>query len=269
MTNCTNFKTAGPSSDAEAAWFSFGSGERHLVILPGLSIHSLSGAKAALESAFSDFLGLYTVYVLEPGPDILPGNTVGMMADAYAALLKELGIEKADVFGVSLGGMYAMVLSAKYPELVRRTVIGSSSAWVNPTERVFFDDLLLAAEAKDEERLSRLFVESVYSEAFREQYSGMLGDSVSDITDAEFRRFANLAKSCVNADLRDLLSDIHCPVFVLASREDRVFDFSDSEMIAKATGGRLFLYSGYGHAVYDEAPDFRGRILNFFIDGDL
>ena len=36
-----------------------------------------------------------------------------------------------------------------------------------------------------------------------------------------------------------------------------------SEELSKALGWELFLYDDYWHAVYDEAPDYRDRMLDF------
>jgi pimeloyl-ACP methyl ester carboxylesterase len=50
------------------------------------------------------------------------------MADDTAALLDQLGIREADVFGFSNGGRVALVMAIRHPKLVRRLVIGSSYA---------------------------------------------------------------------------------------------------------------------------------------------
>jgi len=48
------------------------------------------------------------------------------MADDTAALLRQLGIERADLFGYSMGGGIAMQLALRYPELVRKLVANAS-----------------------------------------------------------------------------------------------------------------------------------------------
>lgn len=47
-------------------------------------------------------------------------------ADDVAALLKQLGIEKADVFGFSNGGSTTMQLAIRHPEIVNKAIIASS-----------------------------------------------------------------------------------------------------------------------------------------------
>src|SRR5215218_3431663 len=52
-----------------------------------------------------------------------PYTTAGLAADAVA-LLDVLGIDRADVFGTSLGGMIAQELAIGWPERVDRLVLG-------------------------------------------------------------------------------------------------------------------------------------------------
>lgn len=48
------------------------------------------------------------------------------MADDTAALIKHLGLEKADVFGFSLGGGVALQTAIRHPDLVRKLVVASA-----------------------------------------------------------------------------------------------------------------------------------------------
>ena len=47
--------------------------------------------------------------------------TVEAMADDASSLMRALGIEKAKVFGVSMGGMIAQELTLRHPEQVARS----------------------------------------------------------------------------------------------------------------------------------------------------
>jgi pimeloyl-ACP methyl ester carboxylesterase len=49
------------------------------------------------------------------------------MADHVSALLAEIGIEKADIFGYSMGGGVALQVAVRYPEVVRKLVVVSAS----------------------------------------------------------------------------------------------------------------------------------------------
>src|ERR671916_9416 len=53
--------------------------------------------------------------------------TYEQMADDIAALLRHLVIEKADVFGYSMGGGVAFQVSIRHPEVVSKLVVASAS----------------------------------------------------------------------------------------------------------------------------------------------
>ena len=50
--------------------------------------------------------------------------TLPMMADDAAGLLEHLGIQQANVFGVSMGGMIAQELALRYPKRIDRLILG-------------------------------------------------------------------------------------------------------------------------------------------------
>ena len=49
------------------------------------------------------------------------------MADDTAALMRHLGIDRADVFGYSMGGMAALRLAMLHPDLVRKMIVVSAT----------------------------------------------------------------------------------------------------------------------------------------------
>jgi pimeloyl-ACP methyl ester carboxylesterase len=53
--------------------------------------------------------------------------TYEQMADDTAALLRHLGVERADVFGYSMGGGAALQLAIRHPEVLRKLVVASAS----------------------------------------------------------------------------------------------------------------------------------------------
>ena len=54
--------------------------------------------------------------------------TIPQMAADTAGLLHALGVPKAHVFGISMGGMVAQELALGYPELVGSLILGCTSA---------------------------------------------------------------------------------------------------------------------------------------------
>ena len=52
--------------------------------------------------------------------------SIDQLADDVAALLAHLGIEEADIFGFSLGGLVGWSLVMRHPNFVRRLVVASA-----------------------------------------------------------------------------------------------------------------------------------------------
>ena len=112
----------------EMEYFSFGSGERAFVILPGVSTRSLMLSAMAVSAAYRAFGEEYTVYAFDRRRNMPDDYSVRQMASDTAAVMQTLGIADADIFGASQGGMMAMCMAIDHPELVRKMALGSTAA---------------------------------------------------------------------------------------------------------------------------------------------
>lgn len=78
-----------------------------------------------------------------------------------------------------------------------------------------------------------------------------------------------LMESLKGFDILNELDGISCPTLIIGDRSDRVLSVQASEEIESALKGKidvtLYLYNGYGHAVYDMAADYKERILEFLL----
>ena len=84
------------------------------------------------------------------------------------------------------------------------------------------------------------------------------------LTDEELDRFIMLAKAGGDFDVYDELDKIKCPTFVLGAHHDKVLTGRASDEIAEKIGCDSFMYGEpYGHAVYDEARDFKKKMFKF------
>lgn len=245
-------------------YFTFGKGQRCLVIIPGLSIHSIIGAANAIAKAYDCFSDKYTIYVFDPAQHISDGYSVRNIADDTAREMNALGIKKADVFGTSMGGMAAMCLAIEHPELVNSLVLGSTLARQNETSIRMFDEWHKLAVERDEDGLISSFVGNVYSRSTLMSYREEIISANRGISEEEFDRVAILTETGRSFSCFDELYRICCPVLVLGSKGDRVVAAEGSTEIAEKLNCDIYIYNDtYGHAVYDEAPDYKQRMLDF------
>ena len=61
--------------------------------------------------------------------------TIQQMAEDMVALMDELGIEKAHVNGISMGGAIAQYLAVYYPQRVKSLILTNTFPWCCPSNR--------------------------------------------------------------------------------------------------------------------------------------
>lgn len=250
----------------EMEYFTFGSGKKPFVMLPGASLRSVMLSKDAVAAAYDMFSKEYTVYVFDMRKNIPEGFTLEEMAADTAASMDELGIKESYMFGCSLGGMIAQNIAGKRSDLVRKLILASTMARANRTSHNTCDTWCTLCKKKNVAALNRSFASSVYSEDFYSQYEEIFRSMENDGTDEEMDRLYNEVKAFENYDGLDVLEKIQCPVLVIGSWDDKILSYEGSIELAKRLDCGYFMYSGYGHAVYDEAPDYKCRIADFFAD---
>ena len=249
-------------------YFHFGSGERTMVILPGLSVQSVMGVADAVAESYQSLTERFTIYVFDRREELPPVYLVREMARDTAEAMKALGLRDVYLFGASQGGMMAQVIAIEYPELVHKMVLGSTSAHVQPEQYRIIEEWIRLAEAKDPIRLYLNFGQRIYPPAVFEQFREALIAAGKSVTEEELRRFAILARGIRGFSVAEELVRIHCPVLAIGVYEDAVLDSDATMEIAEKLDFRpdfrLYLYTGFGHAAFDTAPDYRKRILDFF-----
>lgn len=248
----------------EMEYFTFGHADRPFVLIPGIGIKSVTLSAAAVVAAYEPFTRDYAVTVFDRKKNIQPGYDVFAMAEDTADAMRRLGIRNACVCGVSQGGMVAQVLAIRHPELVCKMVLGSSLPRQNEISKNTFDRWYRLACGNDIRALNRDVFNKVYSEAYYRRYADIFRKAETDGTPEEMKRFAVLARACRTFDAYDELNKIKCPVLVIGAKEDRVLSVQGSVELAEKLHCECYLYDRFGHAAYDEAPDYRERVLRFF-----
>lgn len=249
----------------EIDYLKFGNGERNLIIIPGLSIKSVMESAGAVADAYNVFCEDYTVYLFDRNKKIKNSTTIYDMASSTAAAIHSLGIESADFFGVSQGGMIAQCIAVEYPELVHKMVLGSTLSKINKTTEKTLGEWIDLAKKKDIKSLCENFVKKLFSKDFCDKFGELIVNMNLDVTNDELERFICLASATDGFDIHKNLGKIKCPVLILGAENDKVVTGEASkQMHEKFPNSEIYMYGGdYGHGVYDEAPDYKTRILEF------
>lgn len=177
------------------------------------------------------------------------------------ALLDQLGVQRADVAGNSLGGRVAMMIALEHPSRVRRLVLVDAAGlrgqrlpaifrlartpvlngllrWVTPRAvvRANVDEVY-----GDKSRVTDAVVDRYYDLMRRE------GNRQATID-----RFANLA----DPDLDDRLREIHVPVLVEWGERDVWIPVDFAHRLEEGiAGSKLAIYPNAGHVPMEELPE--------------
>lgn len=246
-------------------YISFGSGEKTMVVVPGLSIGYVTDSAAAIEAAFSGFTQEYTVYLFDIRDDVPEDYTISRMGEDLVAVIQELGLKNIYLYGCSMGGMQSIYIAGHYPELVEKVAVAASACELNETARTVVSNWIQLAQAGARQELMADMGQRIYSKAFYDANKEAFAAMADGLTEETLTRFVRTASAIPSMDLTAEAAAIQCPILILGSAGDQVLTGQASARIAEITGGEFFLYSeAYPHAVYDEAPDLRDRVSAFF-----
>ena len=245
--------------------FRFGKkGAQPLVVIPGLSLISVMTFADMVARAYDCYAQDREVILLDRRKQLPDEYSLNDMASDAAAVLDELGIQNADIIGVSQGGIIAQLIALDRADLVRSLALCSTSADVSKDTEAAVRSWVSLAESSDTDGLVRSFGEYVYTPSFFEaNKAGVLG-MARLVGEEELSRFSKLAGAITDIDLRSRLGEIKAPARVFAGSEDKIFGQESFGALAEGLGCELKVFEGYGHAVYDEMPGFHDIVNEFF-----
>lgn len=244
-------------------YITFGSGSKSLIMIQGLNTHGIKGAGISLAYMYRIFAKDYKVYLFDRRPNVKEGITVREFAADIAQAMDVLGIKKADVFGVSQGGMIGQYLAIDRPDLVNKLVLAATLSRNNGTVTTVVKHWIDMTVRGDMKALVADMADKMYSAEYVKRYRPFMPLLTLLQKPKDVERFIILAKSCLTCDAYEELQKIQCPVLVLGGREDLVVSGKASEELAEKLKCELVMYEHLGHAVYEEAKDFNKRVYEF------
>ena len=253
-------------SDGTMDYIRFGTGDRILIILPGLGdgLKTVKGTALPMAFLYRMFRKDFTVYAFSRKHPAKEHSSTRDMAAEVKAAMDLLGISRADVLGVSMGGMIAQHLAADHPEAVNRLILTVTCPCPNPILLESLEEWTRLARNGDHTTLMDSNVRRIYSEDYYRK-NKLFIPIVGKLTKpASYDRFLTLAEACRTHDASGSLHKITAPTLVIGGALDRCLGADASRILADAIpGATLKLYPQWGHGLYEEAPDFNETVLSF------
>lgn len=247
-------------------YISFGKGNKNLIIIPGLGdgLRTVKGMAIPLAFMYKKFAKEYTVYIFSRRNNLTNGFTTQDMAQDIAQAMNLLNISKADILGVSQGGMIAQCMAINNPEKVNKLVLAVTSSKINEMISNVVGNWIQLAKKEDFKNIFIDTAEKSYSEKYLKRYRKYYNILWRVSKPKDHKRFIIQANSCLTHNVYDDLSKIKCPTLIIGGKQDSIVGVDSSKEIAdRISNSELYLYEDYGHAVYEEAKDFNKKVLNY------
>ncbi len=248
----------------------FGRGERTLVMLPGLGdgLRTVKGTAIPMAVLYREFAKDFTVYVFSRKSPLSQGDTTRDMADDLARTMELLGIERAHIFGVSMGGMIAQWLAIDHPERVDRLVLAVTAAEPNPILAESIEEWVTLAKRGDTAEFMRSNLRRMYSDGYCRK-NLWLAPIVGRLTRPKsYDRFYIQAQACLTHNAADYLHQISAGTLVIGGEQDKALGGEASRKIAAAIpGSTLKMYPQWGHGLYEEEKTFNRTVGEFLRSG--
>ncbi len=247
-------------------YISFGNGDKNLIIIPGLGegLRSMKGLALPMAFMYRIFAKEYRVYILGTRRIMPAGYTTKDMADDLKKSVDILGIHKADIVGVSQGGMIAQHFAADYPQNVEKLVLAVTCAKANEYVKTAVTPWIeMAKQGRYQELMTDNF-RKMYTEEYIRKNRFMLPFATRFGAPKSYDKFIVMANACISHDCMEKLEQIKAPALIIGGEKDMIVGGESSYILSeKIKGSRLFMYSHYGHSLYDEATDFNKKVYDF------
>ena len=156
------------------------------------------------------------------------------LVDDVVALLDRLGVQRAHVAGLSLGGMTALRLAAREPARVDRLVALATSAKPDPQG---FLDRAAAARSGGTAPLASTVVSRWLTPGYAAEHPDLVARLEAMIAGADDEGYALCCEVVAAVDLREDLGRITAPTLVVSGAEDPALPPPHQQAIAEGIAG--------------------------------
>jgi 3-oxoadipate enol-lactonase len=190
------------------------------------------------------------------------------LADQLAGVLRAPGIGRASIAGISLGGLIAQDLAARYPELVDELILVDTTPRYTDEMRAMWAERAATARGKGVAAM----VDPLLKIWFSDNADAQAPQAVAYVREALSRTsgegYALACEALARADLRDGAPRIKARTLVLCGDDD-IPSFLDAArwLASSIPAARLSWIVGTRHASVLERPGFAIETMRSFLLG--
>jgi 3-oxoadipate enol-lactonase len=195
-----------------------------------------------------------------PGP-----YSIAMLGDDAAALLDALGIRAAHVAGLSMGGMIAQQLGARYPDKVLSLALCDTASEMPP--RSMWEERLGIARTQGIAGLAEGTIKRWFTEPFIRRAPGDIEKVRKMILGTGVEGYMACASAVRDMAQTTMLLGIAKPTLVMTGRQDPACTVAQSIVLNRMIdGSQLVILEAAAHLSNIEQPAAFNTALRSFID---
>ena len=186
--------------------------------------------------------------------------TIADMAADVIGVLDHARLDRAQVFGISMGGLIAQELALGYPGRVRRLVLGCTNCGMNHSIQAAPESVakLMPEPGLSQQEIMRRALSVAVSKEFLESngaafFQRMAAEMMNyPITPME--TYAHQFQAISGFDSFERLKTIKPPTLVITGDRDAIVPYQNSEILQREIpGAKLHIVKGAGHMFVWEA----------------
>lgn len=184
-----------------------------------------------------------------PGP-----YTIGDLGTDVLDLLDHLGVERASLCGVSLGGMVALWVSVQYPERVERLVLACTAAELGPPE-AWTERAANVRSAGTVSGLRDALIQRWFTAGFVQHHPEVAELVTTMLDSVDPDSYAGCCEAIAVMDQRPDLAGVAAPTLVIAGADDPVTPPARAlELQSGIPSAALSIIAGASHLANLEQP---------------
>ncbi len=179
--------------------------------------------------------------------------SINDLADDLVALLDRLGVQRARLVGLSLGGMTVMRVASRNPERVERIALLCTGAQLPPAEAWL--ERAATVRAQGSQAVATAVVERWFTPAYLDAHPDARSAHERMVAFTPAEGYAGCCEAIAKLDLREELSAIAVPTLAIAGDDDPAAPPAKLEEIAtRIPCARLLTVPRAAHLANAEQP---------------
>jgi pimeloyl-ACP methyl ester carboxylesterase len=257
--------------DVQIAYRRVGKG-RPLLVLNGYGATNADWDPSFIDRlAFSNELILLNNRGIGGSTDDGQPFDIAQLADDTAHVIENLGVERANVMGWSMGGFIAQTLAVQHPGCIDKLILLSTDPGGTDADlasNAVWSQLIDTSGTPHEQarRLLFLLFPSDVAESLYRQFGDIVAAARAQLSLELLRRQAAAMDAWHRTSVATRLRDICVPVLIATGTEDIVIPASNALKLANAIPGAwLAQFPRGGHAFMAQYPRDLAKLINSFL----